>query len=111
MQICSNPSVSLRLTAPLGGEPGENEPPQEFSCGGDGLQGGFFDLCECTGIFGQGRLLFADDDGLMDGVLDGIFVHPLDAAAELGDAAPGLVDLFVGKRALHGEEDPYCGSG
>lgn len=49
--------------------------------------------------------MLADDDGLVDGVLDGIFVHPLDAAAELGDAAPGLVDLFVGKRALHGEED------
>ena len=42
----------------------------------------------------------------MDRVRDGILVHADDPAAELRDAAPGLVHLLVGHRALHGEEIP-----
>ena len=52
MQICSNPSVSLRLTAPLGGEPEENEPPQEFSCGVMVYRGDFLIFANARGYLG-----------------------------------------------------------
>ena len=62
----------------------------------------FFTACSCEAFAPSAlvtllaeRLAVADAEELGD----------FDAAAELGDAAPGLVDLFVGKRALHGEED------